>query len=142
MVPFQYYFLQALEFYFKFLWTLLYDCFLDLIFPSFPVTRFWFLLFFGLFFGLFYFSLCILRFAILFLVFLWGCILAPVFIHFADTAGMCFVIGSPESLWAVDTYQGCRSASAHDMLVALGLFESDITVFADKSDHIVVVEIL
>ena len=145
MVSFQHCFLQSLQLYFFLLSTLLCNGFFYLVFPSFPICLLWFFL---LFWNFCYFCLLdILLFLMFFVIWLilallWWCELSPMFVHFADASDMCLVLISSESFRAIDADQCTRSTSAHDMVVTLFLFERYITVFADKSDHIELVETL
>jgi hypothetical protein len=141
MVSFENRFLQALQLHSQLFRTFFSDGSLNFVFPSFPIALFRFLLLLRLFFGLYdFFS--ILRFVVVWLILFRWSILAPVFVHFTDATGMGFVIGSSESFGAINTNESCRSASAHDMLIALCLFQSNIAVLTNKSYHNAVVEIL
>lgn len=141
MVPFQDDFLQTVKLDLLILWTFFNNGSLDFVFPPFPV-------------GLFLLFLSCLNGGLL-LLFLFGfgvwlvlslhlgwCELSPVLVHLADTTNVGLVFVSSKSLGAINTNEGGGSASSHYVLIALFLFQSDVAIFANKSDHFFLVEML
>lgn len=146
MVPFEHLLLQTLQFHFLLFWTLFYNCSLYLVLPSFPVGSLCLLLLLrGIddLDGCLWLLLLWLGFVVrLGVVFLGWSECSPVFVHFADAAGMFFVVISPKSHWTIDTNKCRGSAPSHHVLIALIFFQGSVAILTNKSHHLTVVDFL